>query len=55
MQQLFAEIHKLKRYVDDSLNSVTEKFRKRASNSPGAPTRRPKMFETSDSESNNHG
>lgn len=55
VQRLFAEIHTLKRHVDDSIASVRAGLRKRTSVSPGAPTRGPKGMDATDSDSAIHG
>ncbi|KAH7966448.1 hypothetical protein HPB49_016394 [Dermacentor silvarum] len=55
VQRLFAEIHTLKRHVDDSIASVRAGLRKRTSVSPGAPTRGPKGMDATDSDSGIHG
>lgn len=55
VQRLFAEIHTLKRHVDDSIASVRAGLRKRTSVSPGAPTRGPKGMDATDSDSTIHG
>ncbi|KAH7933758.1 hypothetical protein HPB49_016949 [Dermacentor silvarum] len=55
VQRLFAEIHTLKRHVDDSIASVRAGLRKRTSVSPEAPTRGPKGMDATDSDSTIHG
>lgn len=55
VQIMFAELHALKRHVDDSLSSIKVTTRKRINDSPGAPSRRPKVIETTDSDSTIHG
>lgn len=55
VQMMFAELRALKRHVDDSLSCIKVTTRKRLNDSPGAPTRRPKVIETTDSDSTIHG